>query len=839
MKWSKWSAAGVMMLASAGSTWSQAPSSTSAVNPTTAPQPSLAAKVADGAAERFMTLHENGKSTRCRIVSSWKTSEGASAYQIQAIDGGEMITSVADGPEAAAKDAAAKSNALPMRIYHWGRSRVAPPGVPTNPGTAKTTMPVAPPSAPVTLVSATSASPSPAPVATTPVNATSTAPISTVISTKALSGSKEQVIWWEEKDGKRVSPAVVTSGKNPFENQTVVQGPVSGQPVPVVMDNKGSTLVTLPAKDEPRMFTSAPTVRTVVHVDPSVPVTTMPMANGDSERIISVQEKSPRLLQKLFPPKPSVSQAEQVIVTTPSVAPAKVQTASTATAWTSTSSGTPAPAAKTTGTMAPLAQSASPAVPTSAATVAGSIATTAEVATITKVEIVPEQKPSLLAKIGNVFHPKRNADVARSIESKDFASSMSDTATTKSSGNPAPFSTATDRSVTERGSKAPAATADTSASLTKKDWRSMWGRMTEKSQMPGQSMVDQASSPQGDILLNPEKFDPAGNKLVPRGINMAAYRGDAAQLMAKNQATGTQQTKAQGGASQFPSSLPPPLPGDGNYPPGYQSVVAASNPNLAYVPVPPASSTRLSEPPANPTYVNAFTPPPPNVPVNAFSNRTPPPAPPQMAQRIPQAGPPIQLPSPAPMAPATYPPAYQAQQIPGPATIQLPPAVQVPVQTPMQAPMQQPTPQQAIQPIQYTAPPVPASSAQPPVATSPMANPAMDRRQTPPTSAPSSELAQVLNVLRESPYPAQREWAANTMATYDWRAHPEVVKVLLQVAQQDPAATVRASCVYSLGRMNAFSEPVLGVLRMLSNDSDARVRDEVEHALARMVPAKQ
>ena len=110
----------------------------------------------------------------------------------------------------------------------------------------------------------------------------------------------------------------------------------------------------------------------------------------------------------------------------------------------------------------------------------------------------------------------------------------------------------------------------------------------------------------------------------------------------------------------------------------------------------------------------------------------------------------------------------------------------------------------------------------------------MDRRQPLTSGTANADLVQVLKVLRESPYPAQREWASNTLGTYDWRSHPEVVQVLLHGAQQDPAATVRASCVYSLGHMNAASEPVVSTLYTLRNDGDPRVRQEVEQALVRL-----
>jgi hypothetical protein len=95
-------------------------------------------------------------------------------------------------------------------------------------------------------------------------------------------------------------------------------------------------------------------------------------------------------------------------------------------------------------------------------------------------------------------------------------------------------------------------------------------------------------------------------------------------------------------------------------------------------------------------------------------------------------------------------------------------------------------------------------------------------------------VAQLLKVLQESPYPAQREWAASTLATYDHRAYPDVVPVLLAIAKADPAATVRASCVYSLGRMKVASEAVTSTLYTLRNDGDARVRQEVEQALVRL-----
>src|SRR5207247_8963331 len=93
---------------------------------------------------------------------------------------------------------------------------------------------------------------------------------------------------------------------------------------------------------------------------------------------------------------------------------------------------------------------------------------------------------------------------------------------------------------------------------------------------------------------------------------------------------------------------------------------------------------------------------------------------------------------------------------------------------------------------------------------------------------------QLIKVLMESPYPAQREWAAQSLTSYDWRAQPQIVSALVNSASQDPAASVRAGSVYCLGRMGASVESVRDTLQTLRNDGDARVRQEVDQALVRL-----
>lgn len=108
--------------------------------------------------------------------------------------------------------------------------------------------------------------------------------------------------------------------------------------------------------------------------------------------------------------------------------------------------------------------------------------------------------------------------------------------------------------------------------------------------------------------------------------------------------------------------------------------------------------------------------------------------------------------------------------------------------------------------------------------------PAMPTQQ----SIMTQQAAQIIRVLRESPYPSQREAAAQSLTSFEWRANPQILTALLQSASQDPAPNVRAGCVNSLGRMKAAVEPVFGTLQALRSDVDPRVRHEVEAAFANL-----
>ncbi len=101
-------------------------------------------------------------------------------------------------------------------------------------------------------------------------------------------------------------------------------------------------------------------------------------------------------------------------------------------------------------------------------------------------------------------------------------------------------------------------------------------------------------------------------------------------------------------------------------------------------------------------------------------------------------------------------------------------------------------------------------------------------------AAPAAQLGQLMDLLRNSPYPAQRELAAGYLASCDWRVNPQIVTALIEEAKLDPAPTVRAGCVANLMRMNVGSVPYRAMLEELRTDADPRVRDAVEAARGRL-----
>jgi hypothetical protein len=137
----------------------------------------------------------------------------------------------------------------------------------------------------------------------------------------------------------------------------------------------------------------------------------------------------------------------------------------------------------------------------------------------------------------------------------------------------------------------------------------------------------------------------------------------------------------------------------------------------------------------------------------------------------------------------------------------------------------------AMLPAGYT----PAGAGQP-VMQSPVQRPTMLPQSRGPVVPPGAGLEpaavpQLVNLLKTSLYPSQREWAADCLAHQDCASQPHVVQALVVGAKDDPAPGVRAGCVRALAQLRVNTRQVVATLQALQADGDPRVRHEAEQAL--------
>jgi hypothetical protein len=107
-----------------------------------------------------------------------------------------------------------------------------------------------------------------------------------------------------------------------------------------------------------------------------------------------------------------------------------------------------------------------------------------------------------------------------------------------------------------------------------------------------------------------------------------------------------------------------------------------------------------------------------------------------------------------------------------------------------------------------------------------------------PAPMPAPSPLQFQAVLQDSLLPSEREMAADALSGFQRLEDPTIVPALLRAATEDPAATVRASCVHGLAKMNANTSDVVSALMNLKADPDVCVRREVNQALIRFGLAK-
>lgn len=394
--------------------------------------------------------------------------------------------------------------------------------------------------------------------------------------------------------------------------------------------------------------------------------------------------------------------------------------------------------------------------------------------------------------------------------------------------------------------------------------RSMWGTAdSDRVPAPGKALLDpKTMKPEpaplpappvartNDPLASPERYIPKDDRLKPKAAMLPAVSNPGTDPEPRTPLDRT------------PAARTPAIPeaAPNAWPLGAQSVLAARSGQhgpVAYVPVPLMTTPQPNTPPG---------PPPPQIPeapqLNAYVNAFSPPAAPKPAVQQGASSVPTWM-QPNPMVMQQQ---MMQQQMMQQAMMQ-----QQMMQQQMmlaqgyrpspygqpQMPYGQPMPSQGpmsnmarhyagpMPPSPYAPSPMMAGgyypASNPPMmpmnAMMPQAPAVQQVNYAPAPAAQTSttgQVEQLIKVMRESPYPAQREWAAQSLLSFEWRAHPQVVPALLSSASQDPAPSVRAGCVSCLGRMGAAVEPVFATLHGMRNDIDPRVRQEVEQAFARL-----
>jgi hypothetical protein len=282
------------------------------------------------------------------------------------------------------------------------------------------------------------------------------------------------------------------------------------------------------------------------------------------------------------------------------------------------------------------------------------------------------------------------------------------------------------------------------------------------------------------------------------------------------------------------SMAPPPAPRLGTTVPGSGSVLAAGEPQYVPVPIVTMPSPRPSPVPPAPSIPQPPQAPALNRMVNHGSVGSQPP--PGMANAFTEPGPTRPIPSedtPADLAVNAFSgPAPAASAIPSPPNPALagyppvPPGYAPPMQS--MPPQSMPVQGYSVMPPNFT----PASYYNYRMPPPSVMTPPPGYVQAPQAVSTMPSVPQMLQMLRDSDFPSQREWAAEQLGGLNGHSNPEAVQCLATTAKVDPAPMVRVSCVRALMKMQANTVPVVAVVQELKNDADPRVRDAVGEALA-------
>jgi hypothetical protein len=798
MVWSNWRGAVVVLFAWAGFAWTQVP-----------------APVAVGVLpERIMVVNENGRSLRCRILESWQLPDGKMAHQVQVLNNGEMLT-IIDEKTASSSSLFARPKAARKQIFHWGTDNlIPPPGVPL------------PPHASIENMAFHHEVKAPAPASGPLVQTAGTAPALPANALRQTGSAPPSAPAVAPLVGRLPDPATVgTSSPIPPYWNGQFDAPAPVAPPPTTRGGAGKLLApaTIPAASRVPAITNfggraAPSSAAAPCV-PSSP----DLATAACCDVCNVcQPTPPTLLQRfqgLFQRRPSSCcslPSTEVCCpgTTIVCTPAPKKSVFGLLPFSAAVDRTQIAADTSSNRLKPESQPLSIPAPPQGLLQQPPLARTTRPAAVAPPAPPSPLMPASLVEAPALVPPPPNSRVmplAAALSGAPVAVVQAPAAPVANfpAVQPAPMQKL------PVGAPEPKTIllADAVANSTPPP-----NTTTKLVKLPPEVKAPATlAAPSGDILMMPERFNPAKAqaKSIPRPQVTAAKKQVAPAV--KKQPTAAALAKK----PSAPQAAP--VPETGEVPQTPASVLVTRGglpPRIAYIPVPLVTMPRplrsslppapeVPEPSQPAVYQNAFTPPPqPQAPPNSPG--------PGLAM-------PNMLPAPAPMAwSGGANPYYAAQAQMMNAYAQQAMLAHAYAQQAMLA-NRYAAAQQGSYPAQQPHNPYPGALAQPGVAQVGYLPPA-------PVASPVEQLTRVL---QESPYPSQREWAAQSLSALEARTHAQLVPILQKAATHDPAASVRAGCVHALARLYVAPTAYLSTLETLRADADPRVRAEVEKALAR------
>ncbi len=858
------------------------------------PAPPLESPVKPG--DRLLTVQElNRPPEVCRLVRNWSMPDGTQAYQVQAVDTGEMITITENGTLAAPPSSGHRIRAVATRIYHWGKSFRSPTGVPTPPAEVVASTPLESAVAEKLVPGDTRVNlPMPTMTETVPARPLSTAEL--LASPMKGHTSPAPVVATLPRERKPVHAVSTSLQKTSATSST----PPAERHWPSAFSGQSSENVAVLPPTEPIAVQSQPVPQPPPPSAPvAMPLTAAPSCDPVTSTVEGPCDPKRPWLKKIFNKKDPCAKdpcCQGASVADPLMVPGVPSTPQTV----ATQGAEPSKVIASHPVVLP------PAAPAESSNwrkswgdlprktdepVAKTPSATADPVASTPLPCVPSKKDD---KTAEGWHPFRRRGDAKKGETTARVEE-------KKSGTspPAPVMPPAKDDNTVLAPIPPGPPTSTPS-----DWGST-GKMQDDVASRS-TKVPASGSRQAPAYLpharTTEERDPLARPtdFIKRPLLITKSDTDVAKLTeskkkdAKAKSTNVAQasqkeTSSKSSGTATPASATEPASGTGT--PQYIPVPVETGPNSMVPnlmqqqppPMPPMPNVPQAPEPnrgmythPNPLTVpprgfrNAFTNPgvenpipaetiPPETSTNAFAapgyegRGTPPPAIPALMRNTPtiSPGPIVGVPPGTPVGGIPMP--QQRMPMQGMPMQGMPmqgmPMQQLPA--PMQGMPQLPMPQQQLPavPVQPMGPGnqgvpgmawmpqqfVPANYFHMPngshvnVYTTPQV--ASVGYQQPQQMDSQANVALLLQMLRESDYPSQREWAADQLAGQSGRVSPQVVSALVTAAKEDLAPMVRTQCLRSLTRLQAQTLPVASLLQQLQSDTDPRVRDAVKDAM--------